>query len=133
LIPVEMKYRGKVKCTGLLPTIGFDMDDIGPEENANTTWISITVLSVTPMRAGKLFALAPVELDIDGLAIEIHGIRPPRVPPGATKIERPNYRDAAARLRAAIVPQEVRGPIGDSVLARLVELGLAVRRSRKGA
>ena len=28
--------------------------------------VSIRVLSVTPMRAGKLFALASVELDIDG-------------------------------------------------------------------
>jgi MFS family permease len=33
--------------------------------------ISITVLSVTPMRAGKLFALASVEIDIDGVWIEV--------------------------------------------------------------
>jgi hypothetical protein len=78
--------------------------------------------------------LPAVELDIDGLAIEIHGIRAPRVPPGATKIELPTHRGAAARSRAAIVlAEEVRRPIGDTVLARLVELGLAVSRSRKGA
>ena len=48
---------------------GVDTDDIGA-----TTPVSITVLSVTPMRAGKLFAIAAVEIDIDGVLIEIHGI-----------------------------------------------------------
>ena len=108
------------------------MDGIGPKEIATTAPVSITVFSVTPMRAGKLFALAAVELDIDGVPIEIHGIRATHMPPGATKIELPTYRDAAGRSRAAIVlPEEVRGPIGDAVLDHLVELGLAVRRSRQ--
>ena len=104
------------------------MDGVG------STPVSITVLSVTPMRARKLFALASVELDIDGVPIEIHGIRATHVPPGATKIELPTYRDAAGRSRAAIaLPEEVRGPIGDAVLDRLVALRLAVRRSLQAA
>jgi hypothetical protein len=37
------------------------------------------VLSVTPIRAGKLFALAAVEIDIDGIRIEVRGIRAMRV------------------------------------------------------
>jgi stage V sporulation protein G len=111
------------------------MDGIDPpEEVIRTAPVSITVLSVTPMRAGKLFALAAVEVDIDGVAMEIHGIRAMHVPPAATRIEVPTYRDAAGRSRAAIVlPEEVRGPIGDAVLDRLVELGLAVRRSPRAA
>ena len=110
------------------------MDGIGPEEILGTAPVSITVLSVTPMRAGKLFALVAVEVDIDGVPIEIHGIRTMHVPPAATRIELPTYRDAAGRSRAAIIlPEEVRGPIGDAVLDRLVELGLAVRRSRQAA
>jgi hypothetical protein len=32
----------------------------------DSSLVSIKVLSVTPMRAGKLFALASVEIDIDG-------------------------------------------------------------------
>jgi hypothetical protein len=43
------------------------------------------VLSVTPLRAGRLFALATVEIDIDGIRIEVRGIRAmrvPTVPPG---------------------------------------------------
>ena len=105
------------------------MYGVGLEEIATTAPVSITVLSVTPLRAGNLFALASVELEIDGVLLEIHGIRASHVPPGATKIELPTYRDAAGRSRAAIVlPEEMRGPIGDAVLDHLVECGLARRR-----
>jgi hypothetical protein len=36
-------------------------------DGSETSAVSITVLSVKPMRYGKLFALASVELDIDGV------------------------------------------------------------------
>ena len=55
-------------------------------EGSETGAVSITVLSVKPMRSGKLFALASVELDIDGVRIEIHGIRALRVDPVGTRI-----------------------------------------------
>jgi len=68
------------------------------------------------MRAGKPFALSAVAVDIDGVLIEIHGIRAPHVPPAATRIELPTFRDAAGRSQVAIIlPDEVRGPIGDAV------------------
>lgn len=102
------------------------MDGVLPPE---TGLVRITVLSVTPMRAGKLFALASVEVDIDGVQIQIHGIRVLRVDPAGTRIELPKFRDAAGILRAAItLPDEIRGPIGDAVLDELVEHGLAKRR-----
>lgn len=56
---------------------GMQSDDAG--------LVSITVLSVTPARAGKLFALASVEVDIDGVQIAIHGIRALRVAPVGTR------------------------------------------------
>jgi len=94
-----------------------------------TGLVRITVLSVTPMRAGKLFALASVEVDIDGIQIAIHGIRALRVDTTGTRIELPKFRDASGVLRSAItLPDEVRGPIGDAVLAALIERGLAKRR-----
>ena len=81
------------------------------------------------MRAGKLFVLASVAIDIDGVPIEIHGIRALHVPPSATRIELPTFRDAAGRSQAAIIfPEEVRRPIGNAVLDPLVEVGLAVKR-----
>jgi stage V sporulation protein G len=105
------------------------MGGVGSNDTGSTTPVSITVLSVTPMRAGNLFAIAAVEIDIDGVLIEIHGIRALHVPPAATRIELPTFRNAAGRSQAAVIlPEEVRGPIGDAVLDQLVEIGLAVKR-----
>jgi stage V sporulation protein G len=96
---------------------------------SESSLVSITVLSVTPLRAGRLFALAAVEIDIDGIRIEVRGIRAMRVPAGETRVELPKFRDAAGQSRAAIVlPDEVRAPIGDAVLEALIDQGLAKRR-----
>ena len=65
-----------------------------PDQPVSST-VSITVLSVTPARAKKLFAFASVEIDIDGIRIEVRGIRAMRVPTGATRVELPTFRDAA--------------------------------------
>jgi hypothetical protein len=91
--------------------------------------VSITVLSVTPLRAGRLFALASVEIDIDGIRIGVRGIQAMRVPTGETRVELPTFRDATGQSRPAIVlPEEVHGPIGDAVIEALIERGLAKRR-----
>jgi len=104
------------------------MDGMQPDDTAGSSLVSITVLSVTPVRAGKLFALASVAIDIDGVQIEVHGIRALRVEPAGTRIELPKFRDAAGILRTAItLPDEVRGPIGDAVLDALIERGIAKR------
>jgi stage V sporulation protein G len=99
---------------------------------AGSSLVSITVLSVTPTRTGKLFALVSVEIDIDGVQIAIHGIRALHVAdPIGTRIELPQFRDLNGRWQTAItLPEEVRGPIGDAVLDELIERGLAVRRFR---
>ena len=81
------------------------------------------------MRVDRLFALAAVEIDIDGVRIEVHGIRAMRVPTGATRVELPTFRDPAGQSRVAIVqPEEVNGPVGDAVIEALIERGLARRR-----
>ena len=92
--------------------------------------MSITVLSVTPARTGKLFALVSVEVDIDGVQIAIYGIRSPHVADSiGTRIELLQFRDLNGRWQTAItLPEEVRGPIGDAVLNELIERGLAKRR-----
>jgi stage V sporulation protein G len=98
-------------------------------DDSETGAVSITVLSVKPMRSGKLFALASVELDFDGVRVEIHGIRALRVDPVGTRIELPKFRDANGLLRTAVVlPEEVRAPIGDLILDALIDRGLATRR-----
>jgi hypothetical protein len=89
----------------------------------------LTVLSVTPIRAGRLFALASVEIAIGGVAIELHGIRVRRLGTEGTGIELPQYRDAAGLTRPVVtLPPEVYRPLADAVLDALVERGLAERR-----
>lgn len=50
------------------------------------------------------------------------------VHPAATRIELPMFRDTGGASRLAIVPPEVRGPIGDIVLDALIDRGLAKGR-----
>jgi|ERR1700722_4041583 len=109
------------------------MEDAASLDHAETRAVRITVLAVTPARAGKLFALASVlasvEVDIDGIQIQVHGIRALHVTPAGTRIELPKFRDAAGMMRPAVsLPDEVRGPIGDAVLEALIERGLAKPR-----
>jgi hypothetical protein len=75
-----------------------------PDQPVSST-VSITVLSVTPARAKKLFAFASVEIDIDGVQIGVHGIRAMRED-GGTAIELPKFRDAGGVWRAAITLPE---------------------------
>jgi hypothetical protein len=97
-----------------------------PDQLVSST-VSITVLSVTPARAKKLFAFASVEIDIDGVQIGVHGVRAMRED-GATAIELPKFRDAGGVWRAAItLPEEVHSPIAKAVFDELVERGLAPR------
>jgi stage V sporulation protein G len=98
------------------------------ETQTESGLVSIRVLSVRPMRAGKLFALASVEIDIDGIQIAIHGVRALNAA-GGTRIELPQFRDHSGALRTAItLPEEVRGTIGDAVIDELIERGLARHR-----
>ena len=108
--------------------------DAAEADDGGSSTIAIRVLSVAPAHAGRLFALAAVEIDIDGILIEIHGIRAMRVDSGpGTRIELPTLRNAAGLSQPAIIlPEEVRGPIGDAVLEALIEHGLAKRRFAPG-
>ena len=89
--------------------------------------ISITVLSVKPVKFGRIFALASVEVDIDGVLVVVHGVRA-IVHPIGTRIDLPMFRDENGAWRHAItLPDEISGPIGRAVLDELVVRGLAVR------
>ena len=97
------------------------------DESSSST-VSITVLSVTPARAEKLFAFASVEIDIDGVQIGVYGIRAMHAGPEAVAIELPKFRDADGVWRTAItLPEEIYTPIARAVLDELVERGLTAR------
>jgi hypothetical protein len=44
-------------------------------EHPPASTVSITVVSVKPVKFGKIFALASVEIDIDGVLLVLHGVR----------------------------------------------------------
>jgi hypothetical protein len=85
------------------------MKGMQSDEDGSST-ASITVLSVTLTRTGRLFALASVGIEIDGVRIEVQGIRASRADPVGIRIELPKFRDAGGSLRPVItLPEEVRG------------------------
>jgi stage V sporulation protein G len=98
-----------------------------PDQPISST-VSITVLSVTPARAQKLFAFASIEIDIDGVQIGVHGIRAMHAGAEAAAIELPKYRDGDGLWRTAItLPEEIYTPIARAVLDELIERGLTAR------
>ena len=65
-------------------------------ETCPSSTVSITVLTVKPVKFGKIFALASVEIDVDGVLLVIHGVQATRVLPMGTRIDLPMFRDEAA-------------------------------------
>ena len=95
----------------------------------DTTTAVITVLSFIPLaNAGKLLALADVELVLDDVPLIIHGVQV-RADGDGTKIALPRYRSPSGEWISAItLPDEVREPMGDAVIAAGIEAGLLKER-----
>lgn len=95
----------------------------------DTTTAIITVLGIVPVNAtGKLLALADVELVLDGVAMIIHGVQV-RADGTCTEISLPRYRSPSGTWMTAItLPDEVRAPMGDAVMAAGIEAGILKER-----
>lgn len=90
--------------------------------------VSITVLSIKPVKFGRVFALASVEIDIDGVLLVIHGVRAMHAQPMGTRVDLPVFRDEnGVWQRAITLPDEICGPMGKVVLDELVARGLAIK------
>ncbi|CAA7620434.1 conserved hypothetical protein [Candidatus Terasakiella magnetica] len=93
-----------------------------------TSTATISVIQVTAINAGRVLALADVELVLDGVPLVIHGVQV-RADASKTEITLPNYRAPDGSWRAAVtLPDEIRGPMGDAVIAAAMEAGLLVER-----
>ncbi len=94
-----------------------------------TVTATITVLDITPVsNAGRLLALADVAILLDGVEIVVHGVQV-RADADGTEVALPRYRAPNGEWRAAItLPEEVRGPMGDAVLAAGIEAGVLRER-----
>ena len=103
---------------------------LAPEDE--TTSVVCRVLEVQPVRGDRLIGLASVELVIAGVALTLHGLQVQRGQQGgaeATAVTLPRYRPAGGDWRSAIpLPDELRRPIADAVLAACLELGLVRER-----
>ena len=75
------------KQTPTSSAVAMTLTQSNEPDQPSSSAVSITVLSVTPARAKKLFAFASVEIDIDGVQIGVHGIRAMREL-GGTAIEK---------------------------------------------
>lgn len=68
--------------------------------------------------AGKLVALAIVDLDIAGVVMTIQGVQVLREPSGALTCRAPQFRDASGVWRSAVLlPDTLRDALGCEVLA----------------
>jgi stage V sporulation protein G len=102
------------------------------EAEEETTSVVCRVLEVEPVKGDKLIALASVELVIAGVALTLHGLQVRRgrqAGAEATAVTLPRYRTQAGEWRSAItLPDELRRPIADAVLAACLEAGLVRER-----
>jgi stage V sporulation protein G len=97
-----------------------------------TSTATINVLNITPVHAGRLLALADVELLIDGVSVILRGVQV-RADASKTEITLPNYRAPDGSWRTAVtLPDEIRGPMGDAVIAAAMEVGLLMEKAAAG-
>ena len=97
-------------------------DHIDPQ---STTTVQITVLQLVPTQGrGNLLALADVEVLLDGVSIILHGVQVCATDQ-RTEVRLPKYRGVDGTWLAAItLPDEVKGPMGDAVMAAGIEAGV---------
>ena len=97
-------------------------DHIDPQ---STTTVQITVLHLVPTQGrGNLLALADVEVLLDGVSIILHGVQVCATSE-RTEVRLPKYRAPDGTWMAAIsLPDGVKGPMGDAVIAAGIEAGV---------
>ena len=93
-------------------------------DDTSTTPITVTVISISPMRSGDLVALADVEVSFDGIIFTICGVQV-RADARRTEVLLPKYRAPNGDWAAAIkMPEELREPMADAVMAAGIEAGV---------
>ncbi|MDA8232817.1 MAG: hypothetical protein M0006_15910 [Magnetospirillum sp.] len=96
--------------------------------STTTTAVTAQTIALHPIPGARtgLLALADVEVTIAGVALVLHGVQL-RADAAGTEVTAPRFRDSAGRWRTAItLPMELRGPLGDTVIAAALDAGLVV-------
>jgi hypothetical protein len=81
---------------------------------SSTVPVTFTVTELRRLhRAGNLLALATVEVDLDGVALTLHGVQVLRLPTGRLQCRAPHYRaQIGAWVPAVTLPDELEVAIG---------------------
>jgi stage V sporulation protein G len=104
----------------------------------DTSLVEVTVGDIRVIRQGRVVALASAELTVDGVSFALHGMQVIRTRDATTGkdalgVDLPRYRDPTGAWRPALeLPDELRKPLGDAVLERCCELGIAEWRGDDG-
>ncbi len=88
---------------------------------SETTTVGIEVLAVEPVAgAGRLLALAVVNLVLDGVEVTLQGVNVMRQPDGQLACQVPRWRHPKGNwLPAVVLPPELTKAIADAVFAEL--------------
>ncbi len=104
-----------------------------PATDPETVAVSATVLRIKRADAGRLLALAEVEIEIAGIAFTLHGVRVIRTGPRSRCVAAPFCRVAGGRLADAIsLPPELSAAIGNAVLDEYDAMRRAAGAARMG-
>jgi stage V sporulation protein G len=91
----------------------------------DTVSITVSVTNLTKLtNAGKLLGLADVAILLDGIEILLHGVQL-WADAGKTEVRLPKYRAPDGTWQSAVsLPEELKGPMGDTVIAAGLEAGM---------
>lgn len=93
----------------------------------HTTTVTFNVLSLTPIRSGKILALADVEIVIDGVALLVSGLQM-RATPRETRVDVPTHRMPNGEWKPSIsLPEELMAAIAEAVVNAGINAGLLKR------
>jgi stage V sporulation protein G len=95
-------------------------------EESETTRMTFTIGNARKVRGKTLFALVDVEVEIAGITFGILGVQIHKTLTGGTGVKMPTYKDTDGLWRQAVsMPPEVKNPLGEAVLAFLVDMDVA--------
>jgi stage V sporulation protein G len=101
----------------------------GDNSQFDSALVAFSVTNARAISSKFLFALVDVEMQVAGVSFAILGIQARNAPNGCTSVHLPTYRDTNGEWRSSVrLPEELREPLADAVLAFLVDEGLARRK-----
>ena len=101
------------------------VNNLNANPTMDTASVTISTIHSTHLRnAGKLRALADVEVVFDGVVMVIQGVQV-RADVKGSEVHLPKFRDSDGSWRAAIIlPDEIKDAISETVIAAGLEAGI---------